>query len=429
MVPVISHCRLAQEISRLYARWECSSGTISCLWIRPEASSKRLVSKHNFIEDRWQPSGLIQWIPAKDTQNVYLGVSAGWTRKTGITTMLTQLQITAAKPKAKPYTLSDGQGLALSVQPSGAKLWRFRYRYGGQAKTLHIGQWPSLSLADAREKCRDARREIATGIDPVLEKKRAKIVAQFSVATSFKEVAIEWLAKCAREGLAEITLGKIRWLLGMSYPLIGSHPINAITPIEALAVLRKIEAKGNYESARRMRSVLSRVFRYGIATARCDRDVAADLRGALITPKTTHHAAIVDPPEVGILLKTIDGYTGQAVTRMAMRLSPHLFVRPGELRQAEWAEIDVDKAIWSIPIEKMKMRRPHRVPLSRQALAMIKELREITGHRQYLFPCMGNPRRPMSESGVNQALRRLGYETCEMTAHGFRAIAATRWRR
>ncbi|SDA25604.1 integrase arm-type DNA-binding domain-containing protein [Sphingomonas sp. NFR15] len=339
--------------------------------------------------------------------------------------MLTQLQITAAKPKAKPYTLSDGQGLALSVQPSGAKLWRFRYRYGGHAKTLHIGQWPSLSLADARDKCRDARREIATGIDPVLEKKRAKIVAQFSVATSFKEVAIEWLAKCEREGLAEITLGKIRWLLGMAYPLIGSHPINAITPIEALAVLRKIEAKGNYESARRMRSVLSRVFRYGIATARCDRDVAADLRGALITPKTTHHAAIVDPPEVGILLKTIDGYTGQAVTRMAMRLSPHLFVRPGELRQAEWAEIDVDKAIWSIPIEKMKMRRPHRVPLSRQALAMIEELREITGHRQYLFPCMGNPRRPMSESGVNQALRRLGYETCEMTAHGFRAMAAT----
>ena len=198
--------------------------------------------------------------------------------------MLTQLQITAAKPKAKPYTLSDGQGLALSVQPSGAKLWRFRYRFGGQAKTLHIGQWPSLSLADAREKCRDARREIATGIDPVLEKKRAKIVAQFSVATSFKEVAIEWLAKCEREGLAEITLDKIRWLLGMAYPLIGSHPINAITPIEALAVLRKIEAKGNYESARRMRSVLSRVFRYGIATARCDRDVAADLRGALMHP-------------------------------------------------------------------------------------------------------------------------------------------------
>ena len=234
--------------------------------------------------------------------------------------MLTQLQITSAKPQPKPYTLSDGQGLALFVQRSGAKLWRFRYRYGGQARTLHIGQWPALSLADAREKCRDARKAIASGIDPVLEKKRAKIESQFAVATSFKEVAIEWVAKCEREGLAEITLGKIRWLLGMAYPMIGSHPINGITPIEALSVLRKIEAKGNYESARRMRSVLSRVFRYGIATARCDRDVAADLRGALTTPKTTHHAAIVDPDEVGILLKTTDGYTGQAVTRMAMRL-------------------------------------------------------------------------------------------------------------
>ncbi|HEX4695502.1 tyrosine-type recombinase/integrase [Sphingomonas sp.] len=339
--------------------------------------------------------------------------------------MLTQLQITAEKLKAKPYTLSDGQGLALFVQPSGAKLWRFRYRYGGIARTLHIGPWPTVSLADAREKCREARKAIAAGRDPALEKKRAKINAKFSVATSFKEVALEWIAKCEREGRAEVTLDKIRWLLGMAYPLIGSHPINAVTPTEALSVLRKVEAKGRYESARRMRSVLSRVFRYGIATARCDRDVAADLRGALTTPRTSHHAAITDPVEVGILLKSIDAYTGQDVTRMALRLSPHLFVRPGELRQAEWSEIDVDKAFWCIPVEKMKMRRAHRVPLSRQALAMIEELRELTGHRQYLFPCMGSPRRPMSENGVNQALRRMGYDRGEMTAHGFRAMAAT----
>lgn len=339
--------------------------------------------------------------------------------------MLTQLQITAAKPKAKPYTLADGQGLALFVQPSGAKLWRFRYRYGGTAKTLHIGPWPTVSVADAREKCREARKAIAAGHDPVLEKKRAKVTAKFSVATSFKEVAFEWIAKCEREGRAEVTLDKIRWLLGMAYPLIGSHPINAITPTEALAVLRKVETKGRYESARRMRSVLSRVFRYGIATARCDRDVAADLRGALTTPRTSHHAAITDPIEVGVLLKSIDDYPGQDVTRMALRLSPHLFVRPGELRQAEWSEIDVDKGIWCIPVEKMKMRRAHKVPLSRQALAIIDELRELTGHRQHLFPCMGSPKRPMSENGVNQALRRMGYEGSEMTAHGFRAMAAT----
>lgn len=339
--------------------------------------------------------------------------------------MLTQLQITSAKPKAKPYNLTDGQGLFLVVQATGSKLWRFRYRYGGLQKTLHLGPWPTISLADAREKCREAKKAIATGLDPVLEKKRAKVTAKFSTATTFKEVALEWLAKCERVGRTETTIGKIRWLLGMAYPLIGSHPINSITATEALLVLRKVEAGGRFESARRMRSVLSRIFRYGIATARCDRDVAADLRGALTTPRTTHHAAITDPQEVGILLKTMDGYTGQAVTRMAMRLSPHLFVRPGKLRQAEWSEIDVEKAIWSIPAERMKMRRPHRVPLSRQVLEMIEELREITGHRQHLFPCMGRPRKPMSENGVNQALRRLGYETGEMTAHGFRAMAAT----
>ncbi|OJY70825.1 MAG: integrase [Sphingobium sp. 66-54] len=339
--------------------------------------------------------------------------------------MLTHIQISSAKPAAKPYNLSDSQGLHLAIRPNGSKLWRMSFRYCGKQKTLHIGPWPDISLADARLRRDDARKALAAGLDPVLEKKRAKVTAKFASAITFKEVAQEWIAKCEREGRAAITLDKIRWLLNMAYPLIGSHPIDGITAHEALAVLRKVETNGRYESARRMRSVLSRVFRYGIATARCDRDVAADLRGALTTPKAAHHAAIIDPQEVGVLLKTMDGYTGQAVTRMALRLSPHLFVRPGELRQAEWTEIDVDKAIWSIPIEKMKMRRPHRVPLSRQVLAMIEELRDITGHRQYLFPCMGSPRRPMSENGVNQALRRLGFETGEMTAHGFRAMAAT----
>ncbi|MBC2665777.1 tyrosine-type recombinase/integrase [Novosphingobium flavum] len=339
--------------------------------------------------------------------------------------MLTHIQVSSAKPAAKAYNLSDSQGLHLAVRPNGSKLWRMNFRYLGKQKTLHIGPWPDISLAEARARRDDARKALAAGIDPVLEKKRAKVTAKFAAATSFKEVAQEWIAKCEREGRAAVTLEKVRWLLNMAYPLIGSHPIDGITPHEALAVLRKVETNGRYESARRMRSVLSRVFRYGIATARCDRDVAADLRGALTTPKAVHHAAIIDPHEVGILLKTMDGYTGQAVTRMALRLSPHLFVRPGELRQAEWAEIDVEKAIWSIPVEKMKMRRPHRVPLSRQVLAMIEELREITGHRQHLFPCMGSPRRPMSENGVNQALRRLGYESGEMTAHGFRAMAAT----
>ena len=339
--------------------------------------------------------------------------------------MLTQLKITSAKPKASPYNLSDGRGLALVIQPTGSKLWRFRYRFAGKAKTLHLGPWPGTSLADAREKCREARKSIDTGLDPVLEKKRAKVTARYANATTFKEVAQEYLEKCEREGRATVTLDKLRWLLGLAYPLIGTHPISSITPTEALAVLRKVEGTGRYESARRMRSVLSRVFRYGIATARCDRDVAADLRGALTTPKVQHHAAVTDPLEVGLLLRTIDTYTGQEATRMALRLSAHLFVRPGELRQAEWSEIDFEKAVWIIPIEKMKMRRPHKVPLSRQVLAMFEELHEVSGHRQHLFPCMGSPRRPMSENCVNQALRRLGYATDEMTAHGFRAMAAT----
>jgi len=231
--------------------------------------------------------------------------------------------------------------------------------------------------------------------------------------------------KCERDGLANVTIEKISWLLDKAYPMIGNIPIAQITPHEALAVLRKIEATGAYESARRMRSVLSRVFRYGVATVRCDKDVAADLRGAIAVPKVKHFAAITRPSEVGALLRAIDGYTGHKVTVMAMRLSPHVLLRPGELRQAEWTDIDFDEAIWFIPAERMKMRRPHRVPLSRQVIEMLKELHEHTHWWKYLFPCLGKPRKAMSENAVNQGLRKLGYTTDQMTAHGFRAMAAT----
>lgn len=339
--------------------------------------------------------------------------------------MLTHIQIAAAKAATKPFNLTDSQGLFLTVQPNGSKLWRFRYRFLDRQKTLHIGQWPSVSLADARTKRDEARRQVATGLDPAQEKKRARVIAKIAAANTFKDVAEEWISKCEREGRASITLDKIRWLLGMAYPLIGSMPIAEITPQETLSVLRKVEATGRYESARRMRSVLSRVFRYGIATARSDRDVAADLRGALITPKVTHLAAITDPREVGALLRALDGYTGHEVTLMALRISPHLFVRPGELRKAEWHEFDRDKAIWSLSAAKMKMRRPHKVPLSQQVLDLLAELEELTGHSRYLFPSFRSPQHPMSENTVNAALRRLGYSQQEMTAHGFRATAAT----
>lgn len=339
--------------------------------------------------------------------------------------MLTYIQINAAKPREKAWTLSDFQGLHLQIQPNGSKLWRFKYRFLDKQKTLHLGGWPTISLADARVRRDEAKKKIADGIDPALEKKRARIAAKYAAANTFEAVAKEWLVKCERDGLAPVTVDKIRWLLAKAYPLVGTIPIAQITPHEVLAVLRKIEAKGAYESARRMRSVLSRVFRYGVATVRCDKDVAADLRGAIAVPKVKHFAAITRPSEVGALLRAIDGYTGHKVTVMAMRLSPHVLLRPGELRQAEWTDIDFDEAIWFIPAERMKMRRPHRVPLSRQVIAMLRELHEHTHWWKYLFPCLGKPRKAMSENAVNQGLRKLGYTTDQMTAHGFRAMAAT----
>ncbi|MBN8815820.1 MAG: tyrosine-type recombinase/integrase [Sphingomonas sp.] len=339
--------------------------------------------------------------------------------------MLTYIQINAAKPRAKAWNLSDSQNLYLVIQPNGSKLWRFNYRFLDKQKKLHLGGWPTISLAEARARRDEAKKKIAEGIDPALEKKRARIAAKYAAANTFQAVAEEWLIKCERDGLAPVTVDKIRWLLAKAYPLIGTIPIAQITPHEALAVLRKVEATGAYESARRMRSVLSRVFRYGVATVRCDKDVAADLRGAIAVPKVKHFAAITRPSEVGALLRAIDGYTGHKVTVMAMRLSPHVLLRPGELRQAEWTDIDFEEAIWFIPAERMKMRRPHRVPLSRQVIEMLKELHEHTHWWKYLFPCLGKPRKAMSENAVNQGLRKLGYTTDQMTAHGFRAMAAT----
>lgn len=339
--------------------------------------------------------------------------------------MLTYIQINAAKPRAKAWNLSDSQGLYLVIQPNGSKLWRVNYRFLDKQKKLHLGGWPTISLAEARVRRDEARKKISEGIDPALEKKRARIAAKYAAANTFEAVAKEWLVKCERDALAPVTVDKIRWLLAKAYPVIGTIPIAQITPHEALAVLRKVEATGAYESARRMRSVLSRVFRYGVATVRCDKDVAADLRGAIAAPKVKHFAAITKPSEVGALLRAIDGYTGHKVTVMAMRLSPHVLLRPGELRQAEWSDIDFNEAIWFIPAERMKMRRPHRVPLSRQVVAMLKELHQHTHWWKYLFPCLGKPRKPMSENAVNQGLRKLGYTTDQMTAHGFRAMAAT----
>lgn len=338
---------------------------------------------------------------------------------------LTAIAIKNARSRGKQYKLTDERGLYLLVMPNGAKYWRMKYRYLGKDKTLSLGVWPDVSLADAREKRDAARKQVAGGLDPHGEKKLAKLRAQFDAAITFKAVAEEWFTKNEREGRAERTLDKVRWLLEMAYPDLGERPLNKIDVQEVLAVLRKIEATGRYESARRMRSVISRVFRYGIATARAQRDVAADLRGAITVPKVKHFAAITRPKEAGELLRAIEEYSGHGITKLALQLTPHVFVRPGELRKAEWREIDFDRAVWTIPAEKMKMRWPHQVPLSRQVLAILEEVRPLTGHSPFVFPAFHTWKRSMSENTITFALRRMGYSKEEMTAHGFRAMAAT----
>lgn len=282
-----------------------------------------------------------------------------------------------------------------------------------------------MSLADARSKRDHARRQIAAGLDPSHEQKVAVAKARVEENDTFKAVAKEWIAKQEREGMAEITLSKIRWLLDKAYPKIGTRPIAKITVHEVLLVLRSIEATGRYESVRRMRSVLGRVFRYAVATTRAERDPTGDLRGALTVPKSKHLAAITTPNRAGELMRATEGYTGHAITLYALRLSVHLFVRPGELRQAEWAEFDFDRSVWNLPADKMKMRRPHRLPLSTQVTGLFEELWDLTGTGRYRFPSFRTGQRPMSENTANAALRALGFGQEEMTAHGFRAMAAT----
>lgn len=338
---------------------------------------------------------------------------------------LSALAIRNAKPRETPYKLGDGGGLYLLIKPNSTRLWRMNYAYMGRQKTLSFGEWPLISLAEAREQREEAKRCLAAGLDPSEERKLEQMRAELAASNTFRAIAEEWYLKNEREGLSSITLAKIRWLLDKAYATLANRPITEIGAQEVLMVLRRIEAAKHYESAKRMRSIISRVFRYAIATARADRDVAVDLRGALVTPKVKHLAAITDPAEAGGLMRAIAGYNGHTITKISLEMSAHVFVRPGELRQAEWPEFDFDRALWVLPAEKMKMRRPHRVPLSRQVLALLDQLKPLTGHGRYVFPSFHTPRRPMSENTVNTALRRLGYAQDEMTAHGFRAMAAT----
>lgn len=338
---------------------------------------------------------------------------------------LTDTAIRAAKPAEKPYKLADAHGLFVLVQPSGSKWWRLKYRFDGKERKLAIGVYPELSLAAARKARDKARDKIMNGIDPAAQKQRDKVNAQIAVAITFGLVAEEYIAKSVREGRAEATIEKSRWVLKQLMPALGQRPVAQIEPQELLAVLKKMEARGNLETAKRTRAFASRVFRYAVATARAKSDPAELLRGALIAPTHKHFAAIIEPKRVGELLRAFDGYEGQPITKAGLILSALVFVRPGEMRRAEWAEIDFEAAVWRIPAAKMKGRVEHVVPLSRQAIEQLRNLQALTGNGRYVFPSLRTPREPMSENTINSALRRLGYSGDEMTAHGFRAMAST----
>jgi integrase len=340
--------------------------------------------------------------------------------------MLTDTRVRQAKPRNRPVKLTDSGGLHLLIQPTGGKLWRQSYRFGGKQKTLALGVYPTVGLKAAREQREAAKQLLAKGVDPSEQRKRVKQTAVYASANTFRAVAEELIAKHEREGLAEATLVKRRWLAEFAYPALGARPVSEIEAPEILAVLRAIEERQRYESAKRLRALCGMVFRYAIATGRAKRDPAADLRGALTSPKVTHRAAIIDPKKIGELLRAIDGYDGFGPTRAALQLLALTFVRPGELRHAEWSEFDMQAAIWRIPAAKMKMKTEHRVPLSRQAIAVIERVRAMTGYAKWLFPATHTSLRPMSENTLNAALRRLSYAKGEMTAHGFRTMASTR---
>ena len=347
---------------------------------------------------------------------------------------LKDVEIRAAKPRTKPYKITDEKGLYLLVSPSGAMLWRLKYRANGVddngqpkriERLLSLGAYPEVGLKLAREKRDEAREDRAHGIDPALKKQQDKRTSKTAATQTFAVVALKCIEKNRREGLAEATLVKRRWFLKLLRPGLGNRPISEIQPYDILEAVRPIEAKGKLESARRALEFVGQVFRYAVANQLAPADPTRDLRGALTAPKPKHLAAIIEPQKVGELLRAIDGYQGGEITQIALRLSPHVFVRPGELRKAEWSEIDLEGAVWRIAADKMKARVEHAVPLSRQAVALFTTAYELTGEGRYVFPSIRTPADHMSENTVNAALRRMGFAGDEMTAHGFRAMAST----
>jgi len=347
---------------------------------------------------------------------------------------LTDVKVRNAKPGEKQKKIFDSDGMYLLVTPNGGKYWRLKYRYGGKEKALALGTYPEVSLADARQRREDARKLLANGVDPSAVKKALKASRADSDANSFEVVAREWHKKFKESwspSHAQVTITRLERDI---FPWMGKRPISDIEPLEVLAVLQRIESRGAVETARRMKIVCGQVFRYAVATGRAKRDQTADLKGALKSVISKHMAALTDPKEVAPLLRAIDDYKGSFVVKCALRLAPMFFVRPGELRAAEWSEIDLDAAEWNIPIERMKLPlktkqerkgQSHLVPLSNQAITILQELQPLTGRSKYVFPSHRSPLRPMSDNAVLSALRRMGFAKDEMSGHGFRAMART----
>ncbi len=338
---------------------------------------------------------------------------------------LTDIAVRNAKASDKAYKLYDKSGLFLYVAPSGGRWWRFKYRYLGKEKLISMGVYPDVTLKEAREKRDEARKELAKGNNPSEIRQKRKQEKLLMSVNTFEAVALEWIDKQSIKWVPKNAARNLSMLKRYVFPHIGKTPIAEVTAAMLLATIQRIEKLGIHETAHRTMQVCGQIFRYAIATGRAQADLSLVLKGALTPVVEKHHASITDPKKIGSLLKAISDYDGSILTRYALRIAPLVFVRPGELRHAEWSEIDFNVGEWRISASKMKMKAMHIVPLSKQAISILEDLFEITGNGKYVFPSVRSFQRPMSENTVNAALRRLGYDKHEMTGHGFRSMAST----